>query len=140
MTGDIYRNPGDGLNHATRFDPEYGIASKCGIRGRGIEWEQAAGPVEHCNECRALVLLDGVLDARRDRIGRHGGGAPEPKLLELHPKLLYSLCRSRVGEKAGVRRVDLNGDVRLLGAVIAENVDLPDDGWRLLDVAGEGTV
>jgi hypothetical protein len=133
MTGDKHRDPGDGRNHATVDDLEYGITSTCGRRGRGIQWETATGPVD-CDDCRVLALIDGV---RAAQAGRRGDDRASATRLELHPDVEAALLRSQLWHAFG-DRLGPFGRRRLFGAEIVAEAGLPAGGWRL--VAGQGTV
>lgn len=133
----------DNATHAVRADVDRpdstGLASRCGLRGRGVEWSEAPAPDAPvtCGECRALGLADAVRAAAHDyRAARWS--VTTALLLEVGHEVYETVLRSRMWSRYG-GSPHPDGRYRLFGMPMVPTNGLPPNGWRVLELAAAGT-
>lgn len=129
ITRAIY-DAADGRTHAEVLSFDLDPRTEC---GRIVRPTELPAHGVNCAECRAAVMLRAIWQARADRRRR---GYPPPGEVHAGFEAYEILTASKALEKAGGH--DNQGRPTAFGMLLVVSALVPADGWRALDVAGEG--
>jgi hypothetical protein len=126
-----------GYTHETRFDSEFGLIGRCGLRGRppGVDWAGSTEPVD-CSDCLAEGIFAGVLDALHQLKAQRQRPRDWSPWLVLGPMAHEHLVRSaKFAERRTFSQAAITGRPfeKLFGCKLDVSSEIDPYGWHILE-------